>query len=477
MAIEVMFSPEPSGTSRLRVLSRCVASTMLSLGPLTAVSGQFAPYETTESNPEPTTLLETRVLPVAAPWQSPGTPTLPDWLENGDNPTTSLISPGLGTTIFGDSPLRPVTTVARRSGRGPSDPTLVPLGPLDVGFDLNYSMNYGTGLDARGNGSDTDGSSTSFRHAVTPGINLHAGDRWSVRYAPTANFYSAEGYQDTFDQTVRLAGSASAPAWDFNLDHTTAISSTPLVETGRQTDQTIHSSGVNAAWDLNGHDSLSFSLTQVLRFADDSPDSVSWSNQNWYDRPLSDHITAGLGVGFGYNKMDPGTDMTSERLNARFQGRIGSKFTYSVSGGCELRQFLDTDASSKLSPLVAASVTYQVLKKTSFFASFDHTISTSYFTDQITENSSFQGGITQVISPKWTASASGGYRSSDYQSATDTSTSVRKDNTPFSNFTLSWRVLRRLTAAVSYSFRANSSDRVEFDFDSHQFGLRLNYSI
>jgi len=289
--------------------------------------------------------------------------------------------------------------------------------------------------------------------------------------------YSADGYQDTFDQAVRIQGSATAPSWDFDLSHAMSIASSPLVETGRQTDQTIHSTGANATWEATAKDSLSFALSQSLRFAEGSPDALSWSNQNWYNRALTEAISAGLGVGVGYDLLDPGTDMFSERLHGKIAGSLGRKVTYSIIGGAELRQFVESDAPTKVSPLVSATLTYQILRKTSLFIGFDHSIDTSYFTDQFTQNSSVNGVLTQILSDRWTASASASFRASDYLSTLAEAPSIRTDNTVFASVSLSWKILRQLSVTLSYSFRSNSSDQQSFDFDSHQLGFRIFYAI
>lgn len=405
------------------------------------------------------------------PWLMPSTPTPPDWL-NVPYPQSPFQLPGVGTASFGDNPLQSATMMSTRRSSNGTGATLIPLGPLDVSFDATYGMTYGSGLLT---GPDRD--EASFRHSVTPAVNLFAGDRWSIRYAPSVNFFTAEGYDNTVDHAVRLTGSASTPNWLFGLNHGTSISSTPLIETGRQTDQTLHSTGLNADWDLNGRDSLAFSLAQTIRFADQSPDAFSWVNHNWYQRPLSDRISGAIGAGVGYDYLDPGTDMLYERLNARVQGVLGPKIRYTLSGGAEIRQFSGSGSSSKVSPLASGTITYEILDRTSLFMGYDYSIGTSYFTDQFTQNSSINAGLTQILSTKWSATIGGGFRTTQYQSTLDAEVQSRDDKSTFASCSLSWRPFRRLTTSLSYSFRSNDSDRTDFGFDSHQVGLRMTYGF
>lgn len=453
-----------------RFLTPALLASLLAASTTHSALGQNPGDPLQDPFPQVSTSFETRQLPVA-PWLMPSTPPLPDWLEV-PYPQNPLQMPGLGTASFGDNPLQPATSTRTGRSRGVSGSTPFPVGPIDISFDVSYGLTYGTGL-LSGPVQDEE----SFRHSLTPAINLFAGDRWSIRYAPSLNFFSADGFDNTVDHSVRLAGSASAPGWDFGLNHASSVSSTPLIETGRQTDQTLHVSGLSANWDVNGKDALTFALSQTIRFADGSPDAYSWVNQNWYERPLTDVISAALGVGVGYDLLDPGTDMVYERLNGRVQGSLGSKVTYSVAGGAEFRQFAGSDSPANISPLVSASLTYQVLDKTSLFAAFDHSIGTSYFTDQFTENSSISAGLTQILSQKWSATVAGGFRSTAYQSSLNAEIETRDDKSSFASCSISWRAMRRLTASLSYSFRSNESDQTGFEFDSHQVGLRLTYGL
>ena len=449
-----------------RFLTPAILVSVLSVGAaVPAFSQALNPVESTPF-PPPTTLYESREMPVV-PWLAGSTPATPDWLD-ADYAPSPLIRPGLGIAAIGDNLVPSAST--GKSRRGSLTP--FPVGPIDVGFDVSYGLTYGTGV-LTGPGQED----SAIRNALTPGLNIFAGDRWTLRYAPTATFYSADGYKDTFDQMVSLHGSASAPNWDFGLNHASSTSSTPLVETGRQTDQTIHSSGLSANWDASARDSFSFSLSQNVRFAESSPDSFSWSNQNWYNRTLTDRISAGLGAGIGYDLLDPGTDMFHVRMNGRVEGSLGRKFTYTVSGGAERREFVGSDASSAISPLVSATITYQVLEKVSVYAGFDHSIDVSYFSDQFTENSSAHAGASYVMSSKWTASAIGGFRVTGYQSTLVDDQSSREDTSTFATVSLSWRPLKRLMTTLSYSYRANDSDNAGFAFDSHQLGLRITYSL
>jgi len=456
-----------SDPSRTRFLAPQILASLLALGaPAPVLAQSQEPAELSELPAPFATTFESRRIPVA-PWLTPSTPALPGWLD-APSPPSPLLRPGLGTSALGDN----LMPAGAGGGQDRKKLTPIQVGPLDIGFDVSYGLTYGTGLLILSGQEDA-----SFRQALTPGLNIFAGERWSLRYAPSITFFSADGFRDTVDQLVSLAGTAQAPAWNFGLNHATSISSQPLIETGRQTDQTVHLTGITANRDAGARNSLSFSLIQSIRFTEGTPDSYSWLNQNWFDRTLTDKISAGIGLGVGYDMLDPGTDMLPLRLSGRIQGLLSTKLSYSLSGGVDRREFIDSDAKANLSPLVSATLTYQVLDKLSVFAGFDHSTDTAFFSNQFTENSSMQAGLTYLFTPKWSTTVAGGLRSSSYQSTTLTDTLLREDDSSFANFTFAWRPTRKLTTSLTYSYRANSSDLQGFEFDSHQFGLRISYSL
>lgn len=443
-------------------------ATLLLLGTPTSSFAQLTNAPAADPIAAAITSLETRQMP-RPPWLSGSAPQSPDWYDDaGGNDPFRL--PGLGTASIGVGSL-PGTSGAIRN-RAKSKSTLIPAGPFDVHFNLAYAATYGNGL-LSGPGKEE----STLQQTVTPTMTVFAGERWNLAYSPSAHFYSSDAYKDKVDHTVELSGSATWQNWNYGLNHATAVSSTPLIETGRQTDQATHSTGANAHLDLDGQNSLSVSVGQNIRFADGSPDMYSWSNNNWFDHPWTETLSSGIGVGAGYDLMDPGTDMPHERVNARIEGQLGTKVTYSVSGGAEFRQFMGSDLSTRISPLVSGTLDYEVLDKTSLSAGFDRSVGTSYFNNQLTENTSISFGLRQRFSGRWSASVNGGFRFTSYQSTQVSGDAVREDGSTFATAAVNWRVTTRFSTTFAYSYRANDSDSGDYTYDSHQFSLRLNYSL
>jgi hypothetical protein len=421
-----------------------------------------------------TTYLESQI--PFLPWLPADAPVMPEWISQA-HPASPFLSPGLGTPSIGGSALRNRPLPGRGEGAAP-----VPLGPLDLRGQISYQALYGSGL-LSGPGREEE----TWVHSITPEIIIHAGDHWTVGYTPSIRIYTAEDYDNTVNHTVSLGGHADYQNWRFRLHHATALTDDPLVETARQTEQTIHSTSLGARWDRGPRGTYDFSVSQSLRFRDEeqtgtgtfgsASDAFSWYSQNWYDYPFRPALRAGVGVGFGYDSIDPGTDMLNERLNVRLQGLLGDKLSYRLSAGAEFRQFQGSDADTQVSPVVSVNLFYQLLQKTSLSAGFSHDVGTSYFADQFTENTSVQGAIHQRLTERWSASASGGYRFTSYQSASAGTEVQREDGSAFASVSISGLVLPRTTLGVFYSFSSNDSDVGGFTYDSHQVGLNLTWTL
>lgn len=420
------------------------------------------PYGTSE----PVTDYLDQRIPVP-PWLSPATPLAPDW-SAPSGPVSTFLRPGLGTPSVGGSLLPMAPPTARPRGGSPP----IRVGPLDLRPSLGYRVLYGSGLL-----SNPGQDEATWQHSITPSLAIYAGDHWTVTYTPSVRIYSAEGYENTVDHAISLGGWASWRNWKYRLSHGSSISSDPLLETGTQTDQTTHSTSLGATLDRGERGSFDFSIAQNLRFTDRYSDTYSWSSENWYDYPFRPRLRAGLGIGFGYDMMSVGSDMLNERLNARISGPLSDKFSYTIAGGAEFRQFAEGDASTRVSPIVSADLRYQILRKTSLSLGFNRDVNVSYFDNQFTENNSFQLGANQVLSERWSLSAGGGYRFTTYLSTTGANETQREDNSTFANVSLNGRIIGRVSASVFYSYSANDSDAGDYSYDSHQVGLQLNWSL
>ncbi|MBX3744461.1 MAG: outer membrane beta-barrel protein [Verrucomicrobiae bacterium] len=431
------------------------------------LDGFGLPQDPATRRPSPTSASGYQDWTSPPPWIPEGTPIPPSWADP-DASTGPFQQPGLGTSSFGTALLPAAPPPARSFGSTPP----IAVGPFDLRPSLAYRVVYGSGI-LSGPGRE----SATWQHSITPGLTLYAGDHWTVRYAPSIRLYSADAYDTAVNHMVTLDGWAAWQNWRFRLNHASALTEDPLIETARQTDQNTHSTGLGATWDRGPRGVFDTSLNQNLRFTDAFTDSLTWTSHNWYDYPFWPKLRVGAGFSLGYDLLDPGSNMLNERLNLRVSGELGDKISFTVGGGVEFRQFLDTDAPTSVSPLANASLRYQILTRTALTASVAHDVSTSYFTDQFTQNTTLQGGVSQVLTDRWTLAANGGYRFTRYESTLFGSTTEREDDSVFAGATLGARLFPSVRASLFYTYRRNNSDRTEFSSDSHQVGLNMSWTL
>ncbi len=385
-------------------------------------------------------------------------------------------SPSLGTGVFPSLPAIPAREGAAAPATGlalrPSPPLPLHWGSLSFHPHLTYSMRYGTGI-AYGPGRQDN----TFLNTLSPGVTFNLGPRWSLDYTPSLQFYSSEAYSDTLDHAVSLRGSATAGRWSFTLGYGYQATSQPLIETAAQTDQETHNVNFGANRQLGEKTSLQLGLSQLLRFAQSYTDSYTSSTTDWLDYQVRPTFAVAGGINVAYDLVDPGTDMTSERILGRVRGQIASKLTYSVQGGVEFRQFLDTEAPAKISPNVDASANYQWFEPTSLFASVSHDTGTSYYSNEFTETTRMGGGIRQRFLGKVFLDISGGYSIQNYSSTFGDHTVARQDDNPYFQAGLSTRFLERGGFSVFYRYNDNSSDQEGYSFESNQVGLQLSYAL
>ncbi|MBL9136436.1 MAG: hypothetical protein JNK85_11235 [Verrucomicrobiales bacterium] len=431
-----------------------------------ASSVQSVPASGLVAEGEPQTSYLESTIP-ALPWLPADAPVLPEWgrYPSGGSP---FLSPGLGTTSIGASSLPSALPPARDAGEFRP----LPVGPFDLRGGLGYELLYGDGI-LSGPGREE----ATWQNSITPSVTLYAGDHWTIGYSPSIRFYSADGYENTVNHSATLGWNTTFRNWRFQLFHATAITSDPLVETGQQTDQTSHSTSLNGTLDRGTRGSWTTSIAQTIRLTDIANDRYSWNWNNAYDIPWSQKLKYGVGLVVGYDMLNPGSDMVNQQFTARMNGILSPKLSYSLSAGADVREFVNSDADIALSPIVSCNIGYQILQKTALSIGFSRDSGTSYLSDQYTENMSVQGAVTQILTERWSLSASGGYRFSSYSSILANGATTREDGTAFATISLGARLLDRLSSSIYYSYRSNSSDADGLSFDSNQFGLSLNYAF
>lgn len=336
---------------------------------------------------------------------------------------------------------------------------------------VRYSLSYSDGTLA-GPGQPA----STITQTVSPGINLRLSDRWFVSYSPSITFYSNDRFRDGVDHLVALNGGFDWAGWYFGVGQTGSwMSSKTLVETGTQTDQQSYGTSLSAARALSTKVSLDLGLQQNIRLAANYTDVWSWSAQNWLNYQAAPRFSYGPGVSFGYTMVDPGTDMTFEQFLGRVSWQATDKLSLSVNGGVEIRQLLDTGLSDLVNPIFGASLQWQVFEFTTLSFHADHSVNASYYSDQVTQNTTLGGSLNQRLLKKLNLGVSAGYRTGDYLAAAAGVGAVRRDETFYYNIRLSTRFLKDGTLGAFYGRTENLSNDNAYSFGDNRVGFDIGY--
>ena len=377
-----------------------------------------------------------------------------------------------GTSQLASAPRLP-------AGAQPAGTTPFQWGPIRMRPHLDYQLSYGNSL------QPTPGHQVnSFVNAVSPGILLLLGDHWSLDYTPTLRFYSDSHFQDGTDQAVILSGGTTYEAWVLGLSQSYASTSQPLIETAAQTSQQTYSTSLNASRPLGGKLSLDLALGQDFLFLDNSvpveglSDSRTWSTLDWLNYQLFPHLSAGLVLGFSYDNLSAGPDITAEQYQGRLIWTAGQKLSLVLSGGLNDMQFLNSTSPDLLSPVFSLSAQYQLFRYTTLSLGASRSLSPAYFAGQVLESTGLNGGLSQRLLGKLYLSVSGGYVNSSYHSTVSgaAATSVSDYDTASLSVALSTTFLTRATASVFFAQDyITSSGSSAYNYTTTESGLELSY--
>jgi hypothetical protein len=360
----------------------------------------------------------------------------------------------------------------------PALPPLLHSGPLALQTHLVYSLSYGNGLYA------TPGQqSKTVINEIDPGILFQWGNHWTLDYTPSLRYYSSSAFQNTFDNSVTLTGGTTYEDWNLGLSQSYASYSDPIIETGSQFNQETFSTGLSAVRQLGSKTSLELGANQNLRYSDQTisgqePNNYnSWSTMDWLNYQFWSRFGAAVGVGFDYDNVKAGSDMTSEQIQGRITWIVVKKLSFVLSGGGSDRQFLGSGVPDLLSPIFSLSAQYSPFEVTTFYVSAYNAVTPSYYQDQVTESTSISAGMHQRLLGKLYLGLNGGYSTTSYHSSTlaPAAANIGNYDSTFLGATLSTALLKRGTAAIFYSVNYNSSGAAIYNYTTTMVGLQLSY--
>ncbi len=343
-------------------------------------------------------------------------------------------------------------------------------GPVTFRPHLGYQFLYGNGISA-----SPGNQQTTAVNEISPGILLNIGKKWVVDYTPTLRYYSNHAFKDGVDHRVILTGGTQYEDWIFGLSQGYSLTSLPLVETLSQTETEIFNTDITAGYTINSKMSLDLSVSQIFRDSQNYQGYRQWSTMDYVNYKLHPKLTFGIGPGFTYTDVDAGSDMTSEQIQARVAWIPVEKFTLDFHGGLDIRQFLSGGAEDMYSPLFGGSIDYSLFEHTRLTFSADHSISPSYFNNEVGENTLLSLRLHQRLIEHLDLTLTGGYGNSTYVAAVPGLTQTRRDNRYNFSARLGTQILKHASLSFTYTYSRNKSDVDQYSYDSHMIGAEVGY--
>ena len=343
------------------------------------------------------------------------------------------------------------------------------VGPVTLHPHVYYRFLYATRVQ-----SSPGRTRSTIVQDIAPGLLSVIGRHWTLNYTPYWVLYSNPQFRDRFQQSVGLGGETTLENWALALSQG-YVSYTPiLIETGRQTGLEIYSTTLRAVDRVNRNMSLEFTGSQNFRLAPGFIDTREWSTRDWLDYRFWP-FSASLGGGFGYVNVQPGFDQTFEQYMGRVRWQLTDKIAFQVEGGVEDRQSTAPGAAARINSIGSGLVDYRPFEVTTLELRVDRHVSTSFFTNQVVEVTSFGGILNQRLLEKLFLHVEGGYGMPAYVAVAKGANAGRRDKFYYVNTKLSSPFLKRGTISFVYRIYNNDSNRSEFRFSGNQVGFEIAY--
>jgi hypothetical protein len=310
---------------------------------------------------------------------------------------------------------------------------------------------------------------------ISPGSLFELGKKWRLDYTPTLSFYSSKEFKDTLGHYALLTGGTVYKDWTFRLSQIYNLTSQPLIETGRQTEQESFVTAINASHYFGSKLMLDVGLNQNFLSAQEFSGSKTWSTMDWLNWQSSSRLSFGVGLGGGYQSVSSGFDMSFEQFQVRTDARIAQKLTFSLNGGGEVRQIIDSGADPLINPIYGASIIYRPFDVTTLSLSGNRAINPSLLRGEVSETTTVSVALTQRLLGVLYLTLSGSYLNTRFILSNSLLEVNRNDDTLSFRANLSYPFTQHGSAAIFYNYSDNSSTEADFNFSSHQVGLELAY--
>lgn len=367
---------------------------------------------------------------------------------------------------------------ADKGGGFPPASHLFSAGPVTLRPHMDYQVTYGTGIQS------TPGQQhNTFIHQLSPGMLFAIGTHWALDYTPTLSFYSDPHFQDNVSHHAALTWGVAYENWTLGFAQSYSHSSSPLVETGAQTDTEGYGTTLTASYRFNNKISVDLSANQDFQFVNQSTnltqavsDSREWSTMNWLNYEFWPRLNGAIGAGGGYVNVQNSPNQTYEQLQARVDWHATDKVSFQIHGGGEDRQFQNSGTANLVNPIFGAAIQYQPFEQTKISIDAERAVNVSYFQDQVTENTSINANLDQRVFGRYYVDLSASYGNTKYVASATGISVARSDDSYSFGARFTGHFLSRGSYSVGYDYSNNSSSQSGFSFSSDQVTFELAYS-
>lgn len=349
----------------------------------------------------------------------------------------------------------------------------------------DYQFIYARGILA----APGDHENTTIQQ-ITPGVLLDLGPHWALDYTATIGLYSNHHFGTEFDHSITLTGQTVYTDWIFGFEQSVLLSSSPLIETGEQTDEQIYTTTVTGHHEDSEHISEDLAVSQSIQNVGGGFENQrQWSTVDWLNYQPQSHFTLSLGPGLGYDNADFGPDSVFEQGQARLDWRASKKLSFELSGGVQETEFLGGEGSGDIfSPIYAGTIQYEPFPQTQLSVYGSRYVSPSVFVGEYTEDTSVGATVSQRFLGQIYCSVSGSYGDQRYV-ASETGLSITREDKFYSlTARISHSFLERGTVSIFYQYSSDDSSFVlqllqtgltehPYSFSANQYGIEVSYSF
>jgi hypothetical protein len=338
--------------------------------------------------------------------------------------------------------------------------------------DYTYTVAYGI-LAAPSNHVDTT------IQDISPGILINIGPHWALDYTATIGIYSNTNFQQAFNNSITLSGTTVFTDWLFGFTQTANLDTSPLIETGGQTQTQTYGTSITGHHENSQYISEDIGLYQTFFYVQGGfENNKTWNTMNWLNYQPQSRFNLGIGTGFGYNMAESGPDSIFFPLQGRINWRARDKLSFSLSGGFQFTEFLGGQGANNLfSPIYSGSIQYQLFAQTQISAFASRSFNPSMFVGEYSDLTSVGASFSQRFLGQFFLSLSGSYNRQQYVASSTDILANRTDKYYALTARLGHTFLQRGNISVFYQYGNNNSTFPGYSYSSPQFGGEVSYSF